>query len=163
MGRSLRPAETVMLERDIWKIAFKSLRKDPAYPPLARFGPTLDGHNSGPFPLHSCKFELYPAYLTPSVSSVPQILRRYSWTAWPLPPAHSLFPHKEMWRVSGGCTLRRWRASGWRVSKFHFHPLRRRWEALSGRSEGGGTLPPSTQSVTLLTVEAQVTMYAGGA
>ena len=79
-----------MLERDIWKIAFKSLRKDPAYPPLARFGPTLDGHNSGPFPLHSCKFELYPAYLTPSVSSVPQILRRYSWTAWPLPPEQSL-------------------------------------------------------------------------
>ena len=90
VGRSLRPAETVMLERDIWKIAFKSLRKDPAYPPLARFGPTLDGHNSGPFPLHSCKFELYPAYLTPSVSSVPQILRRYSWTAWPLPRARSL-------------------------------------------------------------------------
>ena len=31
-------------------------------------------------------------------------------------------------------------------------------EALRGRSEGGGTLPPSTQSVTLLTVEPQVTM-----
>ena len=73
------------------EIALKSLRKDRAYPSCGRFGPTLDAHNSGPFPLHSCKFELYLAYLTPSVSSVPQFLRRYSCTAWPLPPEHSLF------------------------------------------------------------------------
>ena len=46
-----------------------------------------------------------------------------------------------------------------RLSGSRYSCCRRDAEALRGRSEGGGTLPPSTQSVTLLTVEAQVTMY----
>ena len=64
-----------------------------------------------------------------------------------------------MWRVSEGAPS----DDGGRVvggsANFIFTLYAEGAEALRGRSEGGGTLPPSTQSVTLLTVEAQVTMY----
>ena len=41
-------------------------------PPIGRFSLTLRGHNSGPFARYVLKFRLYPAYVMPSLRSLPQ-------------------------------------------------------------------------------------------
>ena len=44
----------------------------PCCPPNGRFRPTLRGHNSGPFGRYDPKFRLHPAYVMPSLRSMPQ-------------------------------------------------------------------------------------------
>ena len=57
--------------RDCWRPSRATHNSLPC-PPIGRFSLTLRGHNSGPFAGYVLKFRLYPAYVMPSLRSLPQ-------------------------------------------------------------------------------------------